>query len=105
MSANQARFDMGAAALQKIYDDDLRKLTLERFKAGQTIIFWDTATRHLLGIAGECLSLCGDKRFPKFSTVRKIKSYNRAGLEALLPQLDGREICEKCLNVIREALQ
>jgi len=102
---NQAQFGMSAGKLQQAYDDELRRLTLERFKAGETIIFWDTATRHLLPVSGECLSLCGEKRFPKFSTVRKIKSYNRAGFETLLPQLTEREVCDKCLNVIREIMR
>jgi len=103
-NSGQAKFGMDRGTLQQAYDDEVRNLTLERFKAGETVLYFDCSTRHLLPKLGECLSLCGTKRFQKVNALRKMQSYDRAKFEALLPQLDPREMCAKCLEILKGTL-
>jgi hypothetical protein len=98
----QAKFGMTEGELERIHDDDLRRLTLSRFSKGEVPLFLDSRTRHILP-KPDALALCGQWRCTNKRTLIDISL-----TFFFLIQKDnarGKEACVKCVTVIEEALK
>ena len=90
---------MSEGDLEKIHDEELRRIALARFKDRQSPLFCDSQTKHFLPRPIDALTLCGAKRF-------KTKRQTREMWAQDFPEWCGEfRLCEQCVDVIEETLK